>query len=183
MTLFPVLLILLLFQVIDHGVKPFFLQTRAGLNGMPFKVIKFKTMTDTRGCDGKLLSDDQRITKLGKWLRLLSLDEIPQLFNVIYGDMSLIGPRPLPLSYVERYNAEQRRRLDVRPGITGYAQVNGRNNLDWNARFKLDVEYVDNLSFALDVKIILKTIGKVLKQDGVQPDGKSSVETFRGNSD
>src|SRR5690606_23951345 len=128
---------------------------------------------------GKLLPDEIRITKIGRVLRTFSLDEIPQLLNVIFGEMSLIGPRPLPMSYVARYNDVQRRRLEVRPGITGYAQVNGRNFLDWNKRFALDVHYVENLTFRMDISIIMKTIGKVLKQDGVLPDGKSSVDTFK----
>lgn len=178
----PVLLIIFVAQVIDHGVRPFFFQTRAGLHGKPFKVIKFKTMNDRKDENGKLLPDDMRITRIGKWLRMFSLDEIPQLLNVIIGEMSLIGPRPLPMSYVGRYNTAQRKRLDVRPGITGYAQVNGRNTLDWNRRFELDAEYVEKLSFRMDLMIVLKTIGKVLNRDGVLPDGKSSVETFKGNS-
>jgi len=179
--LLPVLFIICLFQVIDHGLSPFFFQTRAGLFGKPFKVVKFKTMRDERDGDGKLLPDEFRITRFGRILRTLSLDEIPQLVNVIIGEMSLIGPRPLPMSYVTRYNAVQRKRLHVRPGITGYAQINGRNFLDWNKRFELDVYYVENLTFVMDITIIMKTIGKVLKQDGVLPDGKSSVDTFKGD--
>lgn len=177
----PVLFLICLFQVFEHGTRPFFFQTRAGLCGKPFKVMKFKTMNDRKDENGKLLPDEIRITKIGRVLRTFSLDEIPQLLNVIFGEMSLIGPRPLPMSYVARYNDVQRRRLEVRPGITGYAQVNGRNFLDWNKRFALDVHYVENLTFRMDISIIMKTIGKVLKQDGVLPDGKSSVDTFKGD--
>lgn len=180
--LLPLLVLIALLSLIQNRGGVFFLQKRAGLYGEPFKVIKFKTMNDRKDENGKFLPDDIRITRIGKWLRVFSLDEIPQLLNVVKGEMSIIGPRPLPMSYVERYSPIQRRRLNARPGITGYAQVNGRNNLDWDKRFELDVLYVDKLSFWMDITIIFNTIVKVLKRDGVLPDGKSSVDTFKGNN-
>ena len=142
----------------------FFLQDRPGKDGRIFKVIKFKTMNEKRGPDGKLLPDLQRITKFGSFIRKTSLDELPQLINVLKGDMALIGPRPLLVQYLPLYSSEQMRRHEVRPGISGWAQVNGRNNLSWTDKFKLDVWYVDHLTFALDVRIVLMTIGKVFKR-------------------
>ena len=161
--------------------KPFFVQLRPGKNGKIFKIIKFKTMNDKKGIDGNLLSDAERLTKIGSFVRKTSLDEIPQLLNVIKGDMSLIGPRPLLVQYLHLYSDFQNRRHEVRPGITGWAQVNGRNAISWDKKFELDVWYVDNLDFFLDCKIIIKTIYKVLKSDGINPSDAKFVEPFSGN--
>ena len=164
----PFLLILMaLLYFANEGAGVFFLQERPGLKGRIFKVIKFKTMNEKRGEDGKLLPDLLRITKVGKFVRATSLDELPQLFNVLKGDMALIGPRPLLKQYLPLYSEEQMRRHDVRPGISGWAQVNGRNNLSWTEKFKLDVWYVDHLSFALDIKIIFMTVMKVFKRESI----------------
>lgn len=173
----PFLLILMaLLYFANEGAGVFFLQERPGLQGRIFKVIKFKTMNEKRGEDGKLLPDLLRITKVGKFVRATSLDELPQLFNVLKGDMALIGPRPLLKQYLPLYSEEQMRRHDVRPGISGWAQVNGRNNLSWTEKFKLDVWYVDHLSFALDIKIIFMTVMKVFKRESI-----NSTETAGKN--
>lgn len=173
----PFLLILMaLLYFANEGAGVFFLQERPGLKGRIFKVIKFKTMNEKRGEDGKLLPDLLRITKVGKFVRATSLDELPQLFNVLKGDMALIGPRPLLKQYLPLYSEEQMRRHDVRPGISGWAQVNGRNNLSWTEKFKLDVWYVDHLSFALDIKIIFMTVMKVFKRESI-----NSTETAGRN--
>ncbi len=173
----PFLLILMaLLYFANEGAGVFFLQERPGLKGRIFKVIKFKTMNEKRGEDGKLLPDLLRITKVGKFVRATSLDELPQLFNVLKGDMALIGPRPLLKQYLPLYSEEQMRRHDVRPGISGWAQVNGRNNLSWSEKFKLDVWYVDHLSFALDIKIIFMTVMKVFKRESI-----NSTETAGKN--
>lgn len=173
----PFLLILMaLLYFANEGAGVFFLQERPGLKGRIFKVIKFKTMNEKRGEDGKLLPDLLRITKVGKFVRATSLDELPQLFNVLKGDMALIGPRPLLKQYLPLYSEEQMRRHDVRPGISGWAQVNGRNNLSWTEKFKLDVWYVDHLSFALDTKIIFMTVMKVFKRESI-----NSTETAGKN--
>lgn len=173
----PFLLILMaLLYFANEGAGVFFLQERPGLKGRIFKVIKFKTMNEKRGEDGKLLPDLLRITKVGKFVRATSLDELPQLFNVLKGDMALIGPRPLLKQYLPLYSEEQMRRHDVRPGISGWAQVNGRNNLSWTEKFKLDVWYVDHLSFALDIKIIFMTVMKVFKRESI-----NSTETAGKN--
>lgn len=161
--------------------KPFFLQPRPGENGRIFKVIKFKTMNDRKDKEGNLLPDAERLTAIGSFVRKTSLDEIPQLLNVIKGDMSLVGPRPLLVEYLPLYNAEQKRRHEVRPGITGWAQVNGRNAISWQQKFAYDVWYVDNLSFSLDVKIIWMTIMKVFKREGISAVGHVTVERFQGN--
>lgn len=164
----PFLLILMaLLYYANEGAGVFFLQERPGLKGRIFKVIKFKTMNEKRGEDGKLLPDLLRITKVGKFVRATSLDELPQLFNVLKGDMALIGPRPLLKQYLPLYSEEQMHRHDVRPGISGWAQVNGRNNLSWTEKFKLDVWYVDHLSLALDIKIIFMTVMKVFKRESI----------------
>lgn len=164
----PLLLILMvLLYFANEGAGVFFLQERPGLKGRIFKVIKFKTMNEKRGDDGKLLPDLLRITKIGKFVRATSLDELPQLFNVLIGDMALIGPRPLLKQYLSLYSDEQMRRHDVRPGISGWAQVNGRNNLTWTEKFKLDVWYVDHISFVLDIKIIFMTVMKVFKRESI----------------
>lgn len=164
----------------DAGV--FFTQERPGKNAKTFKVIKFKTMTDERDTDGKLLPDDKRLTKTGRVVRSLSIDELPQLFNVLKGDMALIGPRPLLPKYLPLYSSEQFRRHEVRPGITGWAQVNGRNNISWRKKFELDVWYVDHCSFLLDLKIIFLTIKKVLYREGISKEGEATTVPFDGTN-
>ena len=160
----------------------FFSQERPGKNAKTFKVIKFKTMTDERDTDGKLLPDDKRLTKTGRVVRSLSIDELPQLFNVLKGDMALIGPRPLLPKYLPLYSSEQFRRHEVRPGITGWAQVNGRNNISWRKKFELDVWYVDHCSFLLDLKIIFLTIKKVLYREGISKEGEATTVPFDGTN-
>jgi lipopolysaccharide/colanic/teichoic acid biosynthesis glycosyltransferase len=157
-----------------------FRQTRPGLGGKPFTIFKFKTMRDAWGPDGNPLPDAERLTRVGKLLRSLSLDELPQLINVVLGDMSLVGPRPLLMDYLDRYTPEQARRMEVKPGITGWAQVNGRNGLTWEQQFKLDVEYVDQLSFVFDLKILLLTVLKVVRREGIAQEGHATREEFRG---
>ena len=165
----------------NKGTGVFFIQKRPGKNERIFKVIKFKTMTDKRGIDGKLLSDEERLTEIGKFIRSTSIDELPQLFNVLKGDMALIGPRPLLPQYLPLYSKEQARRHEVRPGITGWAQVNGRNAISWNKKFELDVWYVDHCSFLLDLKIIFLTIKKVFVREGISSDTSATMEPFTGN--
>jgi len=177
----PVFLIVTLLLAIANKGNPFFFQARPGKNEKVFKVIKFKTMTDEKGKDGELLPDAERLTAIGSFVRKTSLDEIPQLLNVIKGDMSLIGPRPLLVQYLPLYNKEQKHRHDVRPGISGWAQVNGRNAISWEKKFEYDVWYVDNLSLMLDFKIILMTIKKVLVSEGISQEGEATMEVFRGN--
>ncbi|WP_299626054.1 sugar transferase [uncultured Tenacibaculum sp.] len=177
----PVFLIVLVLLFIYNNGKPFFFQQRPGKNERIFKVIKFKTMNDKTGSNGELLSDSKRLTPFGKFVRKTSLDEIPQLLNVLKGDMSLIGPRPLLVEYLSRYNEEQKRRHNVRPGITGLAQVNGRNALSWKDKFKYDLEYVDNLSFFLDLKIFFMTFLKVFKSEGISQEGQVTMSKFMGN--
>ncbi len=181
--LFPVFLFVVIFLFVANQGSPFFLQKRPGKNDKIFTIIKFKTMNDKKDSDGNLLSDTDRLTRVGKFVRATSLDEIPQLINVIKGDMSLIGPRPLLIQYLPLYNEFQKRRHLVRPGITGWAQVNGRNAIDWDEKFKLDVHYVDHMSFLFDLKIILKTIGKVIKSEGITDDKTQTVQYFTGNHD
>jgi lipopolysaccharide/colanic/teichoic acid biosynthesis glycosyltransferase len=176
--LFPILFVVSILLYIANNGKPFFTQLRPGKNEVIFKIIKFKTMNDKRDKDGILLPDAVRLTKIGKFVRKTSLDEIPQLLNVIKGDMSLIGPRPLLPSYLEYYTPFQNRRHEVKPGITGWAQVNGRNTISWDQKFEYDVWYVDHLSFAVDVEIILKTIQKVVKASGISPDGHVTMPRF-----
>ena len=166
----------------NKGAGAFFLQERPGRHGKIFKVIKFKTMTDERDAEGNLLPDDRRLTKIGKFVRSTSIDELPQLINVLKGDMSLIGPRPLLPQYLSLYNSEQARRHVVRPGITGWAQVNGRNAISWTRKFELDVWYVDHCSFSLDLKIIFLTIKKVFVREGISSDTCSTMEAFNGNN-
>ena len=166
----------------DKGAGVFFTQERPGKNAKTFKVIKFKTMTDERDTDGKLLPDDKRLTKTGRVVRSLSIDELPQLFNVLKGDMALIGPRPLLPKYLPLYSSEQFRRHEVRPGITGWAQVNGRNNISWRKKFELDVWYVDHCSFLLDLKIIFLTIKKVLYREGISKEGEATTVPFDGTN-
>lgn len=177
----PVFFIITIILWFQNNGKPFYFQERPGKNASTFKVIKFKTMNDLKDHDGNLLPDDQRTTGVGKFLRQSSLDEIPQLINVLIGNMSLIGPRPLLMEYLSLYSTEQLRRHDVRPGITGLSQVNGRNLLEWKKRFELDVYYVDNLSFLLDLKIIFLTILKVFKREGASSAKSVTVEKFKGN--
>ena len=166
----------------NKGAGVFFTQERPGKNAKVFRVIKFKTMTDERDAAGKLLPDVQRLTKIGKLVRSLSIDELPQLINVLKGDMSLIGPRPLRTYYLPLYSPVQARRHEVRPGITGWAQVNGRNAISWSQKFELDVWYVDNLTFLLDVKIILKTFQKVFKREGISSATSVTMEAFNGKN-
>ena len=174
------LVCMMVLGIVNRDINIFFLQARPGKNGKIFYVVKFKTMTDERGTNGELLPDEKRLTKIGKFIRSTSLDELPQLINVLKGDMSLIGPRPLLPQYLPLYTKEQIRRHDVRPGITGWAQVNGRNDSSWGKKFELDVWYVDHLSFWLDMKIIFLTIWKVLKRDGVSKEGMATTEPFNG---
>ncbi|WP_373708229.1 sugar transferase [Kaistella sp.] len=161
--------------------KPFFFQRRPGKNGKIFSIIKFKTMNDKRNSKGELLSDSERLTDLGALIRKTSLDEFPQLFNVLKGEMSLIGPRPLLPEYLNLYNDFQKRRNDVRPGITGWAQVNGRNSITWEQKFKFDVWYVDHISFMLDIKILLLTLKKVFVREGITQEGHVTSDEFKGN--
>ena len=163
------------------GSPVFFRQTRPGLHGRPFEMVKFRTMTDARGDDGNLLSDAERLTAFGRFLRATSLDELPELWNVLRGDMSLVGPRPLLMEYLPLYSPEQARRHEVRPGITGWAQVNGRNALSWDDKFKLDVWYVDHRSLWLDVKILWLTVKKVLVREGISAAGEATMSKFTGS--
>ncbi len=177
----PVIFAVIIFLFIANNGKPFFFQLRPGLNGKIFKIIKFKTMNDKKDENGNLLHDSQRMTVIGNFVRKTSLDEIPQLFNVLVGDMSLIGPRPLLTNYLHLYNDFQNRRHEIKPGITGWAQVNGRNAISWDKKFEYDVWYVDNVSFLLDCKIIFKTILKVIKSDGINAADAVTIEPFDGN--
>lgn len=163
------------------GSPVFFRQTRPGLKGKLFEMVKFRTMTDERGPDGQLLPDKDRLTPFGRWLRASSLDELPELWNVLKGEMSLVGPRPLLVEYLPLYTPEQARRHEVRPGITGWAQVNGRNAISWEEKFKLDVWYVDNQSLWLDLKILWLTIKKVLVRDGISAQGDATMPKFTGS--
>lgn len=163
------------------GSPAFFRQTRPGMHGRPFNMVKFRTMTDARGADGALLPDADRLTPFGRFLRASSLDELPELWNVLKGDMSLVGPRPLLMDYLPLYSAEQSRRHEVRPGITGWAQINGRNALSWDEKFKLDVWYVDNRSLWLDIKILWLTVRKVLVRDGISAAGEATMPRFVGS--
>ncbi|GGE23883.1 sugar transferase [Sphingobacterium cellulitidis] len=180
-TFFPILLLVTICLFFANNGKPFFLQARPGLNDKIFKIIKFKTMNDRKDENGNLLPDSERLTRVGSFVRKTSLDEIPQLINVFKGDMSLIGPRPLLVQYLELYNDFQKRRHEVRPGITGWAQVNGRNAISWKQKFDYDVWYVDNLSLILDIKIFFLTIKKVFVREGISADGQATIEAFKGN--
>ena len=181
LVLSPVFIIITIGLFFANQGKPFFFQKRPGKNGKIFNIIKFKTMNDKRDPSGKLLSDELRLTKIGAFVRKTSLDEIPQLINVLKGEMSLIGPRPLLPEYLNLYNDFQRRRNDVKPGITGWAQVNGRNTISWEQKFEYDVWYVDHLNFLLDIKILLLTVKKVFLSEGITQDGHVSSEEFKGN--
>lgn len=180
--LLPVFLLVMLLLLFANAGKPFFLQERPGRNGKVFKVIKFKTMNDKKDSQGNLLPGELRITRVGNFARKTSFDEIPQLLNVIKGDMSLIGPRPLLVSYLPLYNAKQKRRHEMRPGITGWAQVNGRNAISWEQKFDYDVWYVDNCSFILDVRILFLTFLKVFKSEGINADASVTMLPFTGSS-
>ena len=168
-------------HIANKGAGAFFTQKRPGKNGKIIKMIKFKSMTDERDENGKLLPDQQRLTQAGRFVRSTSIDELPQLFNVLKGEMALIGPRPLLVEYLPLYSAEQTRRHEVRPGITGWAQCHGRNALSWGEKFKLDVWYVDHCSFITDLKVILYTIKKVILRDGISHAGQATMEAFKGN--
>lgn len=174
----PVFILITILLTLANKDTPFFFQTRPGKNENLFRIIKFKTMNDKRDLNGGLLSDSERLTAIGKFVRKTSIDEIPQLLNVIKGDMGLIGPRPLLVEYLPVYNQTQKRRHDIRPGITGWAQVNGRNSLSWQEKFELDVWYVDHLSFHLDLKILGLTIYKVFKKEGINQQGQATMEKF-----
>ena len=179
----PILLIITLWlHFANKGAGAFFAQERPGKGGKIFKVIKFKTMTDERDADGNLLPDADRLTNVGRFVRSTSIDELPQLINVLKGDMALIGPRPLLVQYLPLYSKEQARRHDVRPGITGWAQVNGRNAISWTKKFELDVWYVDHCSLWLDVRIIFLTIKKVFVREGISQEGQATMEFFTGNN-
>lgn len=181
--LWPILLVITIFlHFANKGAGAFFTQERPGKDVKIFKVVKYKTMTDERDADGKLLPDAQRLTKIGKIVRSLSIDELPQLFNVLKGDMSFVGPRPLLVKYLPLYSKEQMRRHEVRPGITGWAQVNGRNTITHTKKFEYDVWYVDNISFWLDVKILFLTIKKVFVREGISGEGIATAETFDGTN-
>ncbi|MCE1253391.1 MAG: sugar transferase [Anaerolineae bacterium] len=179
----PVFLILCLLLFLFQGRPIFFKQPRPGYKGKIFTIYKFRTMTLSRDNEGHLLSDAQRLSPLGRFLRAASLDELPELINVLTGEMSLVGPRPLLVAYLERYSPEQKRRHDVLPGLTGWAQINGRNALSWQDKFRLDVWYVDHWSFWLDIKIIFLTVWKVIKREGISQPGQATTEEFKGNPD
>ena len=177
----PVMIITTILLTFVNKGKPFFFQIRPGFNEKLFKIVKFKTMTDAKDADGNLLPDHERMTKVGNLVRKTSLDELPQLINVLKGDMSLIGPRPLLPEYLPLYNKEQQKRHHVKPGITGWAQVNGRNAISWEQKFKYDVWYVEHISFVTDVKIVLKTIKKVVVSEGVNSAGQATTVAFTGS--
>jgi lipopolysaccharide/colanic/teichoic acid biosynthesis glycosyltransferase len=176
----PLCLVLALVIRNKLGSPVFFRQVRPGLHGVPFKMIKFRTMTDERGPDGNLLPDAIRLTPFGRFLRASSLDELPELWNVLKGDMSLVGPRPLLMEYLPLYDSNQNKRHEVRPGITGWAQVNGRNTVSWDERFGMDVWYVENQSFVLDLRILLMTIKKVIVREGISAAGEATMPKFKG---
>lgn len=179
----PVLLAVAVLVRLSVGAPVLFPQRRPGLRGQLFTMYKFRTMTDARDAEGNLLPDEQRLTRLGSFLRSTSLDELPEFFNVLRGDMSLVGPRPLLMQYLHLYSEEQMRRHEVRPGMTGWAQVNGRNAITWEQKFALDVWYVDHLSLGLDLKILMLTAWKTLKREGITPPGQPATPEFRGDSD
>lgn len=178
----PLMLFIALMVRSKLGKPVLFRQVRPGLHGKPFVMLKFRTMTDQRNTNGELLPDELRLTKFGKWLRSTSLDELPELFNVLKGEMSLVGPRPLLMDYLPLYTPEQARRHEVKPGITGWAQVNGRNALSWEEKFHLDVWYVDNWNLWLDMKILWLTLWKVLKREGISAEGAATMPVFTGSA-
>jgi lipopolysaccharide/colanic/teichoic acid biosynthesis glycosyltransferase len=177
----PLLLVIALLVRVAIGKPVLFRQERPGLGGRPFTLLKFRTMTDATDANGRLLPDEVRLGRFGKWLRASSLDELPEIFNVLVGDMSLVGPRPLLMEYLPLYTAEQMRRHEVRPGITGWAQVNGRNAISWSQKFALDVWYVDHWSMGLDLRILWMTLVRVLRREGISQEGQATVEKFRGD--
>lgn len=183
LVLSPVIILMAILVSIFIGTPILFRQLRPGYKARPFYIYKFRTMTDARGPDGNLLPDSVRLTRFGRFLRSLSLDELPELYNILRGDMSVVGPRPLIMDYLPLYSPEQMRRHDVYPGLTGWAQINGRNAIDWPTRFAMDVWYVDHRSFWLDIRIILKTIWKVIKRENVNQPGHATIEFFTGNKD
>jgi undecaprenyl phosphate N,N'-diacetylbacillosamine 1-phosphate transferase len=178
----PLILVVTISLYIVNRGRPFFFQDRPGMNEKKIKIVKFKSMTDERGADGNLLPDIRRLTTIGSFVRKTSIDELPQLFNVLMGDMSLVGPRPLLFKYIPLYSEEQKKRHKVRPGITGWAQVNGRNSISWQEKFKLDVYYADNVSFLLDVKILFLTVMKVLRREGINQSEERPMLPFNGNN-
>jgi sugar transferase EpsL len=177
----PLLAILALLVRVKLGTPVLFRQQRPGLQGKPFTIYKLRTMTDARAADGQLLSDTERLTKFGRFLRSTSLDELPELLNVLKGEMSLVGPRPLLMQYLKRYTPEQARRHEMRPGITGWAQIKGRNAITWEQKFELDVWYVDHVSFALDIRIMALTVWKIFKREGVNQPGQATMQEFKGS--
>ncbi|RYG34040.1 MAG: sugar transferase [Burkholderiales bacterium] len=179
---FPILTVLACLIRINMGSPVLFLQTRPGLHSTPFDMVKFRTMRNAHNCEGQPLDDAERLTRLGRMLRATSLDELPEIWNVLKGEMSLVGPRPLLMEYIPLYTPCQARRHQVLPGITGWAQINGRNALSWEEKFALDVWYVDNRSFWLDVKILFMTVAKVLRRDGISADGEATMGKFEGTS-
>ena len=179
----PLLLVVGILVRLKLGSPVLFIQERPGLRGRPFRMVKFRTMTDERGPDGELLSDEIRLTPFGKFLRATTLDEFPEMWNVLVGDMSVVGPRPLLMRYLPRYNAFQARRMEVKPGVTGWAQVNGRNALSWDQKFALDVWYVDNRSFWLDLRIVWRTLFKVFARTGINSDKAATMEEFQGGQE
>ncbi len=179
---FPLLVLIFLINIFFHNGKIFFIQDRAGYNGKVFKIIKFKTMNDNANKEGELLSDGERLTIFGRFLRFSSLDELPTLWNVLMGQMSLVGPRPLLVKYLDRYNDNQLRRLEVKPGLTGWAQINGRNSISWEEKFEYDVWYVDNRSLKLDLIIIFKTISQVIRGKGISHKNHPTMEEFMGTN-
>lgn len=180
--LLPVFVFVAILLTITNRGRPFFTQRRPGLNGRVFRLIKFKTMNDKRAADGSLLRDEERMTKIGSLIRKTSLDEIPQLLNVVKGDMSLVGPRPLLVEYLDLYNDEQIRRHEAKPGITGWAQVNGRNAISWEKKFAYDVWYVDHVSLLLDIRIMWMTLAKVFKSENISQTGHATTEKFTGSA-
>lgn len=166
---------------LNMGAPVLFVQQRPGYHGRPFRLVKFRTMTDARDAHGRLLTDGERLTGFGRWLRATSLDELPELWNVLRGDMSLVGPRPLLMEYLPLYDERQARRHEVRPGLTGWSQVNGRNAVDWPARLEMDVWYVEHRSLALDLRILFRTLGLVLRREGIHQEGRATMDAFRGN--
>lgn len=181
LALLPVLLVLYVIIAIKMGIPVFFVQARPGMKGNIFKMVKFRSMTDEKGVNGELLPDAQRLPPFGQMLRATSLDELPELWNVLKGEMSLVGPRPLLIEYLDKYTPEQARRHLVRPGVTGWAQVNGRNALSWEEKFALDTWYVDNRTFWLDIKILFMTVKQVFKRDNISQDGHATMEKFKGS--
>jgi sugar transferase EpsL len=177
----PVLATVTALELVVHGFPPLFRQTRPGLAGVPFGILKFRTMTDAKGPDGKLLGDADRLTRFGRLLRSTSVDELPELWNVLRGDMSLVGPRPLLVQYLDRYTPEQMRRHEMPPGITGLAQVSGRNAITWEQKFALDVWYVDHWSLRLDLEILLTTLAKVARREGIAAPGEATMQEFMGS--